>query len=151
MGAAGPAMAAMQVVGGIIGRDQAYRGSRVDEENARLSLLDGEREALDVRKDARQQTGAALTGMAGSGLLLSGSATDLLAESEYQAELDVLNTRRQAYGQARNYKQQAKDRRQAGDNALIGGIFSAVGTVLGDASQKRRDRLRAENADSFGG
>lgn len=152
MAAAAPfIMAGMQVADGIMSRDAAYKGSRVHEENARQSLLAGEVEAQQVRREARQQNGDALAAMGGSGLMLTGSITDMLEQGEYEAELDIIATRRRATGQARNYSQQAKDMRRQGRNAMIGGIFGAASTVLGAAREDRRDKIARENADTYQG
>lgn len=152
MGAAAmPVMAFMQFAQGVEARDQAFKASRADEENARLSVYNGELEAMDVRRDARMVEGDQLAALAGSGAMLTGTATDLLMESEYQRELDVLAARRKAYGQAREYKARAKQTRREGTAAMIGGMFSAASTVLGGVQQDRRDKLARESADRFRG
>lgn len=133
--------AASQLAGGVMARNQAYKQSRVQDENARLTILAGEQDADAIRREERFKAGELIAGFGGSGLLADGSAGDLLADSAYQAELDVLRTRQKAFGEARNYQAQAKDTRRAGRSALIGGLFSAVSTAVSAAGDMRRQNL----------
>ena len=103
--------AATQVAGGVKARNSAYKASRVDDENARLSILAGEQDAEAIRREERFRAGELIAGFGGSGLLADGSAGDLLADSAYQGELDVLRARQRAFGEARNNLTQAKDKR----------------------------------------
>jgi hypothetical protein len=138
--------AATQVAGGVMQRNSAYKASRVDDENARLAILSGEQDAEAIRREERFRAGELIAGFGGSGLLSDGSAGDLLADSAYQAELDVLRTRQKAFGEARNFKARAKDTRRAGKAALVGGLFSAVSTAVQGAAQ-----LKAQRIESLGG
>lgn len=156
MVAMGPAALAMAAVGQVVGGIEANRGARaqarVDEENARLSLLEGEQAALQTRKDERMQAGAMLAAMAGDGVQLgSGSAADVLAESAYQRELEVLNLRTRSTRQANGLLQSADDRRAAGRGALIGGLFGAAATALQGVSDIRAQRtMTAQRARERG-
>lgn len=145
MAAAGPAALGMQVASGIIQSIETNRAAkaqaRVDNENARLSILDGEQEAMQTRRDERMQTGAMLAAMGGGGVQLgSGSAADVIAESAYQRELEILNLRTRATQQANNLYRSAADKRTAGRSALVGGMFGAAATALKGVSDIRAQR-----------
>jgi hypothetical protein len=145
MAAAAPIALGLQVAGKITEGIEANRAARaqarVDDENARLSILEGEQLAQRTREDERMQAGAMLAAMAGSGVQLgSGSAADVLAESAYQRELEVLNLRTRATHQARNLHQSAEDRRAAGRAAIIQGVFGAGATALQGISDLRERR-----------
>lgn len=153
MGAALPvAMIATQVVGGVakgIGRRKELRaGAAADEANAQLALLEGEEESLAVMRDERAQSGDAMAALAGSGLLVGeGSARDVLADSAFQRELDIMMLRKRAYGQFQNDRQAARDKRRAGRNAVIGSVFGAVSTALQGASDMRNQRLQRQQSE----
>ncbi|WP_298603405.1 hypothetical protein [uncultured Sphingorhabdus sp.] len=131
------------VAGGIAENKQQRAAARVDDENARLTVLQGEQEALDTRREERSMAGDMIAAMAGSGTMLDGSNADLITQSAYQRELEIYNIRRQRTSQARNLQQSAKDKRRAGRNALIGAGFSAVSTALGGIADIRAGRLMA--------
>lgn len=143
--------AATQVAGGFMARNDAYKQSRVDDENARLSILSGEQDAEAIRREERFRAGELIAGFGGSGLMADGSAGDLLADSAYQGELDVLRARQKAFGEAKNNLTQGKQRRKGGDNALIGGLFSAVSTAVGGAAKIKAGRLDALGRSGGGG
>jgi hypothetical protein len=130
-----------QVAGGIAENKTQRAGARVDDENARLTVLTGEQEALQTRKDERSMAGDMIAAMAGGGTLLDGSNADLIAQSAYQREMEIFNIRTQRSAEARNLQQSAKDKRRAGKNALIGAGFSAVSTALAGVSDIRANRL----------
>lgn len=135
--------AAGQLFQGFSANKEARAAARVDEENARLTSLQGEQEAMDTRREERGIAGDMLAAMAGGGTLLDGSNGDLLAQSAYQREVEIFNIRSKRAAEARNLMSAAKDKRRSGRNALIGAGFSAVSTVLGGVSDIRRDRLLA--------
>lgn len=142
MAAAAPVALAMAAVGSIVGgieQNRAARaGARADTENARRTVLLGEQEALQTSIDQRRAAGDMLASMAGSGFEMGqGSFGDLLRESAYQQELEILNIRTTRAQEAGNLLQQASERRKAGRAALIGGMFGAVSTALQGASQIR--------------
>lgn len=149
MAAAGPAALAMQASAQIIGGIEANRAAkgqaRVDDENARLSILGGEQDALQTRRDERMQTGALIASMGADGVQLgSGSATDVLAENAYQRELEIYGIRTKATQQANNLYQSATDRRAAGKSALTSAMFGAAATALKGVSDMRAQRVQSE-------
>ncbi|QNQ09246.1 hypothetical protein [Sphingomonas alpina] len=162
MGAALPVIALAATVGGkvfgaISEKNALYDASKVDDANALGSLLEGEQQALQTRRDERMQAGDMIAAMGGAGIELgSGSAGDVIAQSAYQRELEILNIRTRATRQANSFYQQAADKRKAGRNALIGGMFGAVASAVGGASDMRAGRTAsaqagAERSASLGG
>lgn len=151
MAQAAIALTAVQVAGqlfkGISANKEARAGARVDEENARLTALQGEQEAMDTRREERGVAGDMIAAMSSGGTLLDGSNADLLAQSVYQREVEIYNIRSKRAAEARNLMSAAKDKRRAGRNALIGAGFSAVATSLGGVSDMRRDMLMASQGE----
>ena len=149
MGALAPAALAMAAIGAVVQgdaeRDAQYASAAADEENARLSVLSGEKDAFAVRREERSAAGSALAAQGGNGIQLSGSIATLMEQSSRQAEMDVLAVRQKAYGEAENYQQRATNSRKAGDNAMVGALFSAVSGAVAGASRMRADnQLRAQ-------
>ncbi len=141
--AAGPIALAMAVVGqvkqGVDANNAARAAARVDDENARLTVLQGEQEALATRRDERMASGDMIAAFAGSGLSLGGSFSDLLAENAYQRELEILNIRTTRAREGQNLQNQATQKRKAGRSALINGMIGAVSTALSGADKMRQD------------
>jgi hypothetical protein len=133
--------AAGQIVQGVSANSAARRAAKVDEENARLSILQGEEEASLTARDERSLAGEMLAAMAGGGGDLQGSNLDIIGQSAYNRELDIEQIRRQRRGEAANLVQSADDKRRAGKNALIGAGFGALSTVISGVSAARNARL----------
>lgn len=141
MGAVLPVAALALAAGGQLYQGYAEnkaqrKAARGDEENARLSLMDGEQQVGDVVRDARFEQGQVAASI-GQGLLFGGSVGEVLRESSLQAEMQIERVREAARGEARNYQQQAAERRKAGKGALIGAAFSALSTAVGGAANMR--------------
>lgn len=152
MAAAAPVALAMaaagQIMGGIESNRAARVGAAVDTENSRLTILQGEQEAMQTRRDERAQSGEMIAAMGASGIELgSGSSADLLAQSAYQRELEILNLRMRRAGEANNLLQQAADKKAAGRAALIQGVFGAAATALQGASDIRSKRTASKQAE----
>lgn len=144
-------MAASQVIGGIQKNSAARAAATVDDQNAQLSLLDGEQQALQTRRDERQQAGDMIAQQGGSGIEIgSGTAGDLIAESAYQRELEILNIRTKATRQANNLYQDAADKRAAGKAAIINGVFGAAASAISGAGDIRASRtLSAQTSSEY--
>lgn len=135
-----------QLYAGFSDRAQARRAARVDQENARLSLLAGEQDAMAVLREARFQQGAASAGI-GQGLLTGGSVATVLTDSARAAELDIERLRAAATAEADNLYRSAVERRKQGNAALIGSVIAAAGTLAGaqsSAAQQRRLDTQAQ-------
>ena len=134
------------VMQGVGANSEARARARADEENARLSLLSGERDAEDIMRDERQMAGDALAAMAGGGLAIgTGSAATVLEESARQRERAIRTRREQAQREDANYRQSAKDERSAGRNALIAGVIGGAAQAISGIDQDRQSaRVRAQ-------
>lgn len=131
------ASAIAPVVEGIGQNAEARAAARADDENARLSILSGEMDVGQIMREERDAAGEALAMGGGSGLLQSGSLAEIIAESARQRDRDVRIRRRQAEGERDNYEQAAKDKRDAGRNAIISGVFSGVANAVTGANANR--------------
>lgn len=134
--------AAAPMLGGFFANKEARAQARVEQENARLSLLSGERDVEDIMRDERQMAGDALAMMAGSGLALGvGSSASVLEESARQRERAIRVRRDQATSESDNYQQAAKDARAAARNAMIMGVVSGVASAIGGVdAMNQQDR-----------
>jgi len=139
------AMAAVQAVGSIVSgvsqNAQAKSQARYAQANARLAEQQGESEAALVREKARRLSGQNRAAIGASGVDISGSFLDALADSDINAELDAQTARWNSKVEARNYRAQAKGARAQGDSALVGGFFGAGTSTLqgyGDWDYQRR-------------
>jgi hypothetical protein len=132
---AGAAFAGLQIAGSLLGglseNSAARSEARALDENGRLALLEGEQQATQTAREERQVSGAAIAALAGSGVTVgTGSALDIIQQNAIEREVEIGNIRAQAQAENRNYRQAASDRRYAGRQALIGGIFEGIGTAV---------------------
>lgn len=142
----GPVGLGLQMAGQItngLGTAAAERAkARQEEENARRAMLQGELDAQQVRRDARKATGEMLAGMGSANVALGiGSAADVIAQSNYERELDILNLRGNATDEANARYADAAGHRGAARNAIVSMIFNTASTAVSGAGQMRRDRL----------
>lgn len=161
MAVAGPAAlaaaAAGQILGGVEQNRAARSAARADDENSRRTILLGEQEALQTSREERRISGDMIAAMASSGFEMGGGTFgDLIAQSAYQRELEVLNIRTTRTQEANNLRAQADERRAAGRAALVQGMFGAVSGALAGASDLRRDaqmrnQVRIERQTTLGG
>lgn len=129
-----------------VGQNAELRAAaRADEENGRLSRLSGEYDVAAIMREERDAAGEAIAANAGGGLLLTGSLTEIVAESARQRDRDIALRRKQAEYEDRNYRQAAKDKRAAGRNAIIAGVFSgAANAVAGANANRNAGRVAAQ-------
>lgn len=127
------ASTALQVGGslvqGVAGMKAGNATARAMETNAVQSVQEGEAEAARLRDESRFAIGRQLAGLAGNGFDLSGSAETVLRESAIEAELDIMDARRQAASRARAYREQGKAAKAEGKAKLVGGMFGAASAV----------------------
>jgi hypothetical protein len=102
--------------------------------NATNSERDGAAQAGRIRDAARLQIGRQITGMAGSGFALDGSAKDAILESFIEAQLDQETVRRQATSQAQGYRLQGEMAYAQGHNAMVGGFISGAAKMFETAA-----------------
>lgn len=128
--------AAGMLLGGLLERSSARAQARVLEENARLSLLEGEEAIAQTLRQERQVSGAAVAAMAGSGARVgTGTAADIIRQNGLEREIEIGNIRAQAQGQARNQIQAAEDLKASGDHALFGALAQAGTHMLSYKAQ----------------
>ena len=145
MAAAAPIALAMSVIGGVVDGAESNRAARssarVDEENARRTLLLGEQESMQTRRDERRMSGDLIAALGGAGIQLgTGSAADILADSAYQREVEIYNIRSTRAQEAQNLNQRAVESRKAGRAALVSSIFGGVGKALAGVEDIRASR-----------
>ncbi len=127
-----PVSAGLMIVGtGVKAFAQNSAGvhnKRVAYAQASEEELAGSQKELRIRESARKAIGQQVAAQAGNGFLGgTGSALDALAESQINAELDVLTIRREAMSRAKSLRDQ-------GDMAKREGQMNAIGSILGGAS-----------------
>lgn len=151
-------MALGQLASGASQSSALRRSAAVDRENGRLALTSGEMDVWQVLREERLATGAGLASAAADGMALgTGTMADLVEQAAINREMDVLNLRAKAAGEARNLNQSAADKRKAATSALIGGIISAGSTIAAGRADARnadqlsaaRDRARAAERKPF--
>jgi len=76
--------------------------------NARLAEIQGQVAENQLRRDARRTTGAIRARVAKTGARMEGTPLMVLAESEADAELDLLDQRWSTAQTARTYRQQGR-------------------------------------------
>lgn len=138
MQAAIPLMVAGSLVQGIGG----YQAGRANRDTANVNAINAEREGaaeeLRVRRNARLVMGRQSAAQAESGFMPgTGSSLDELEASAINAELDVMDVRRQARGRADAYRAQGRTAMAEGKMALVSGLFGAASAVArtGDYAQ----------------
>lgn len=149
MAAAAPLIAlqvASHVVGAVADSDAAYKKARVLDENARLTELSGEQDVLASMRQNRMQDGAAMADSAASGGVAGGGSTaDLIYANAMSRQMEAMNIRAGAAGEARNYRAQARAARSSGKAALVKGVFRAGAAALAAAhDQKNAEALKAQ-------
>lgn len=149
---AGAGFAGLQIagalVGGLMGRSSKNAEARADDENGRLSLLQGEQEITNTRHDERQVAGEDIAAVAESGMVVgTGTAADLIQQSALEREIEIGNIRAQATGKAQQYYTAGATARAEGNAALIGGILQAGAAGLQFAAgQHTQGKLDAQSA-----
>lgn len=83
------------------------------EENARRTLYDAYNSENIFRQRFARQQSTARTTVAKSGVTMSGSALEVLAESAANAEIDALTSRYDAINQANSLRRQGKEAQKA--------------------------------------
>jgi hypothetical protein len=128
------AAAGIGAVGSIISGIGQYATSQAqagaDRQNARLAEAQGESEAGLIRERARRARGANVAAIGASGVDLSGSFLDALADSDINAELDAQTALWNRKVEASNYRTRARQARNAGVAGLVGGIMGTGTTTL---------------------
>jgi hypothetical protein len=134
---AGPALQFdSQVIGAFSSYYQGKAAAGVDEENARRAQLTGAYQEEAIRAKGRAVSGEAIAALAGNGVSVgSGSASDLLFQSNLAMEQDALTARYNAGSEAASLRTQAGQKRAAARGALVGGLLRAGASALSGMDQ----------------
>lgn len=142
--------AASALAGGITDNGQARAQGRAFDENARLTEYQGEFDVLAALRKSRMEDGAMLAdaaaGGGGGGAGAGGSMADILYANAVQRQMEALNIRHAAAGQASGLRAQASQARRDGKAALFNGVMRAGAAALtGVDKQKANARIAAQN------
>src|SRR5690242_7903072 len=123
--AAAAASAVGSLVSGVSQYGQARGQAAYANANAGLAEQQAQSQAQVIREKARRLSGQNRAAIGASGVDISGSFLDALADSDIDAELDAQTALWNGKIEAANQRAQAKAARASGTSALIGGIFGA--------------------------
>jgi hypothetical protein len=122
--------AAGKLIQGIGSYGAGQKSQQILDAEAQQTSNVGVQQELQLRASARQAIGDQVAGQFSNGFLGgTGSALDLLHQSQVNAAADVLNLRSQWTSKAAAQRAQGDLDAETGRNALIGSLFSAGGTV----------------------
>lgn len=118
---------------GVAAKNAAEYNADIAKRNAVIARQQGDVAAKRQERDARVRAGASRAAGAASGVLLE-SYGDLLEDSAREEALDRMTILYNAELQAMSGEASAEGYRQAGRNAMVGGVVGAAGTLLKGAS-----------------
>jgi hypothetical protein len=150
--AAAAVSAAGSLVSGISQYGQGKSQARYADANAGIAEQQADSQAAVIREKARRLSGQNRAAIGASGVDISGSFLDALADSDIDAELDAQTALWNGKLEAMNQRGQAKAARAVGTSALVGGIFGAGTSALSgysnwyqaSALQDIKDKMAAE-------
>ena len=116
---------------GEAGYAAANYNAQVAEQNAAQSRAQGIENERRSRIESRKAIGSLKTAYSASGVSMSGSALDVLAESVANAELDARTIKQASEARAINFENEAKVQRYAGGQARLGGRIKSAAALLG--------------------
>lgn len=137
----------LQAIGQIKAGDAAQQAADYNAQSAEQSARDARDEAALneqlQRTQAQKMLGDIGAGYRASGLKVTGSALDVLAESKRNAELDAMMIRKGGERKANAYMRQAEGLRMEGSAAKSASRWAAAGTFLstGASAAERISKL----------
>lgn len=130
--AALPLMAIGSIVQGVAGNAAAQTNAKIDRVNQQSALREGVAQDSMIRDNSRQAIGEQIAQQGASGFEVgTGSPQDALRQSGINAELDILNARRNAQMKAQGFQIDAELQKKAGTMSLINGVFGAAKAIGG--------------------
>jgi len=123
--AAAAVSAAGSLVSGVSQYSQGKSEAAYASTNARLAAQQAQSQAQVIREKARRLSGQNHAAIGASGVDISGSFLDAIADSDIDAELDAQTALWNGKIDAMNQRARAKASKAAGRSALVGGIFGA--------------------------
>lgn len=137
----------VQGIGSIVQGNAAAKSAnynkRIDLYNATVTEQEGQIAETQLRQETARRLGSIRANVGASGLS-GGSASDLLEESAYNAEMDALNTRYSYKTKAQGYRMQGDLSEMQGKNAKTAGYLNA-GSVLLAGSGKAYQQYTDDN------
>lgn len=135
----------------------ASQNARIEEQNAKNTMLRGQIDAQDQDLVASQELADMTSRDAASGLLLSGeSYRQKGVSARLLARRDSLRILHDSYVQAVNQKQsahgfrsEAASERAAGKSAMFGALLGAGGSLINSATRVKQDKYRAITAGVY--
>lgn len=132
MAAMGMLGAVVQLGGAVMGAGAAAaegaRAREIAEKNAELKRQQGIYQAKQVRKKVGYVNSTAITQATGNGLMISGSAFDVMLDNAVQGEIDAYNVQKGAEDEAHVMQLEGHAAQQRANNQatsmLIGGVSS---------------------------
>lgn len=121
--------AAGAVAGGIQANQTAKYNAKILDDQARAEIGAASSEANSLRRKAAQETGAQIASVAGSGLELTGSPADVIAQNQAEMELDAMTALWSGQARATGLNNAARMTRYEGKQAMMGGIISGVSSL----------------------
>lgn len=130
--------AAGSLIQGVSASRAASYNANIANQNAALTLQQGQAAAEEAQRQAELTVGAATAAYGASGVSgASGSAVDVLADEARRGTLNKLNTLYDYQLKATSYRDQAALDKYQSRTALFGGILSAAGSAAGGLSTAR--------------
>lgn len=109
--------------------------------NAQVAQVQGDLQTTQVRDDARRQIGQMVANAGASGFdSSSGSAADVIAQSQYQANLAVLTSKYNTQAKVANFNNEANMYGSAAKSSKISGLIGAGSAILkGESNAYKHD------------
>lgn len=127
-----PAMMAASAVMGAAGQQQAAAAqAQAADYNAKTTQMQGKAEAERLQRESAREQGRLRAAIGKSGVTTAGTPLMVMAESEANAELDILNTRWSTDRQVDLYKMQSKSAKTAGNIGAGSSLLSGAGRLFG--------------------
>lgn len=112
----------------------ASYNARISAYNANVTEQQGQVAETQQRQESARRIGLIRANVGASGLS-GGSASDLLEESAFNAEMDALNTRYNYKTKAQNYRMDSNLKTQESKSARTGGYLTASSILLAGAGR----------------
>jgi hypothetical protein len=117
-----------KLVQGVAASNAGSASQKILNQEAQETSAAGVQQELQLRASAREAIGNQVAGQFSNGFLGgTGSALDLLHQSQVNAALDVMNLRTQWSSRAQALQVQGEQAKAAGQSQLVGSLFSAAG------------------------
>jgi hypothetical protein len=128
----------MQLGGAMMGASataaEGRRAREIAEKNAELKRQQGVYQAKQVRRKAGYTNSTAVTQATGNGLMISGSAFDIIVDNAVQGEVDAYNVQKAAEDEAHVIQLEGHAAQQRANNQATGMLIGGFSKFLGVAA-----------------